>query len=221
MLIEAAQHLGTHPGPLGHFFRRLAARKNRNVAVVAAARKLAAIAWRMLTTGEPYRYAIPRSTADKLARLRVRVTGQRRRGGPPAGIKATAKLPGGSRTISSLPAVCQREGLPAPQPLSRGEQHTLAQTDCTAFVAQIAAAQLVPRRTPRTPLPVAAPTGQASCPTPLPPADDPPRFRPPPAAEQGDEAPPPAPPTLSSVPEVGPLPHPRHPAQPANSAPAS
>jgi hypothetical protein len=62
MLIEAAQHLDKHPGPLGHFFRRLARKKNRNVAVVAGARKLAAIGWQMLVTNEPYRYAIPRST---------------------------------------------------------------------------------------------------------------------------------------------------------------
>ena len=52
MLIEAAQHLDKHPGPLGHFFRRLCRKKNRNVAVVAAARKLACIGWRMLVTGE-------------------------------------------------------------------------------------------------------------------------------------------------------------------------
>ena len=37
MLIEAAQHLDKHPGPLGHFFRRLCRKKNRNVAVVAGA----------------------------------------------------------------------------------------------------------------------------------------------------------------------------------------
>lgn len=55
LLIQAAQHLGTHPGPLGVFCRRLAHRKNRNVAVVATARKLVVIAWQMLRTGEPYR----------------------------------------------------------------------------------------------------------------------------------------------------------------------
>ena len=49
MLIEAAQHLDKHPGPLGHFFRRLLRKKNRNVAVVAAARKLAVIGWQMLS----------------------------------------------------------------------------------------------------------------------------------------------------------------------------
>ena len=112
MLIEAAQHLDKHPGPLGHFFRRLAKRKNRNVAVVAAARKLAAIGWRMLTTNEPYRYAIPRSTETKLSKLRVKATGQRRRGGSPKGTKCVAKRPGGGRTIRSLPEVCQSEGLP-------------------------------------------------------------------------------------------------------------
>ena len=70
MLIEAAQHLDKHPGPLGHFFRRLLKKKTRNVAVVAAARKLAMIAWLMLKNNEPYRYAIPRSTETKLAKLR-------------------------------------------------------------------------------------------------------------------------------------------------------
>ena len=60
MLVEAAQHLGKHPGPLGHFFRRLMKKKTRNVAVVAGARKLAMIGWLMLKTNEPYRYAIPK-----------------------------------------------------------------------------------------------------------------------------------------------------------------
>lgn len=145
MLIEAAQHLDKHPGPLGHFFRRLAKKKNRNVAVVAAARKLAVIAWRMLTTREPYRYAIPRSTETKLARLRVKATGERRKGGAPAGTKATAKLPGGSRTIRSLGEVCRSEGLPLPQPLSAGEQRTVSEANCEAFVEQIGEAQVVPR----------------------------------------------------------------------------
>lgn len=65
MLIEAAQHLGTNPGPLGAFFRRLQHRKNRNVAVVATARKLVTIAYRLLTSGEPYRYAMPARTSGR------------------------------------------------------------------------------------------------------------------------------------------------------------
>ncbi len=146
MLIEAAQHLDKHPGPLGHFFRRLMKRKCRNVAVVAAARKLAMIAWLMLKSNEPYRYAISKSTETKLAKLRVKATGQRRKGGSPKGVKCQAKLPGGSRTIKSLAAVCQSEGLPQPRGLSAGERRSVEAAGCQAFVAQIAAAEVVPRR---------------------------------------------------------------------------
>jgi len=149
MLIEAAQHLDKHPGPLGHFFRRLLRKKNRNVAVVAGARKLAVIGWQMLVNGEPYRYAIPRTTETKLARLRVKATGQRRRGGVPKGQKAVATRPGqpgGSRTIKPLAEVCQSEGLPQPRELSPGEQRTVREAGCEEFVATIGAAQVVPRR---------------------------------------------------------------------------
>ncbi len=87
LLIQAAQSVSRHPGPLGAFFRKLEKRKNRNVAVVATARKLVTIAWHMLKNKEPYRYAMPRSTDDKLAGLRVRATGEKRKGGSPKGSK--------------------------------------------------------------------------------------------------------------------------------------
>lgn len=160
MLIEAAQHLDKHPGPLGHFFRRLMRKKTRNVAVVAAARKLAVIGWQMLATGEPYRYAIPRSTETKLSRLRVKATGQRRTTGPRKGERCVAKLPGGSRTIRSLPEVCQVEGLPGPRPLSAGERHTILQAHCAAFVQQIQQPQVIPRN--RAEAPPTAAKGTAS-----------------------------------------------------------
>lgn len=150
MLIEAAQHLDKHPGPLGHFFRRLLRKKNRNVAVVAAARKLAVIGWQMLVSGEPYRYAIPRSTEEKLRRLRVRATGQRRTTGPRKGKRCVAKLPGGSRTIRSLPEICQVEGLPTPPPLSAGERRTILRAHCAAFVQQIQQPQVIPRSRAKT-----------------------------------------------------------------------
>ena len=230
MLIEAAQHLDKHPGPLGHFFRRLMKKKNRNVAVVAAARKLAVIGWHMLVTGEPYRYAIPKTTEAKLAKLRVKATGQRRQGGPAKGVKATAKLPGGSRTIKSLAAACVREGLPEPRPLSSGEQRTVKEAGCEAFVSQIGESQVVPRRpssgqakreethaaevsqeakptaspaatdTPSRPRRSSGRVSRASCPVRTPAACPPDRFRRPRAGDQGDEAPPPGPPTLFSIP---------------------
>lgn len=101
MLVEAAQHLDKHPGPLGVFFRKLAKKKNRNVAVVAAARKLVNIALLMLKHNEPYRYAQPKTVAAKLARLRIKAGGNaageipRDRAGTPT--TAPAKTSGGRR----------------------------------------------------------------------------------------------------------------------------
>jgi len=149
MLIEAAQHLDKHPGPLGHFFRRLLKKKTRNVAVVAGARKLAVIGWLMLKSNQPYRYAIPRSTASKLAKLRVKVTGQKRKGGISKGGKRQALLPGGGRTIQSLAGVCQSEGLPPPPKLAAGEQRTIEAAGCGVFVAQLAESQVIPRTSQR------------------------------------------------------------------------
>ena len=78
MLIQAAQQYSRQAGPLGHFFQRIKRRKCHNVAVVATARKLAVIAWRLWSTGEPYRYAQPAATATKLASLRIAATGEKR-----------------------------------------------------------------------------------------------------------------------------------------------
>ena len=117
MLIQAAQHLDKHPGPLGHFFRRLAKKKNRNVAVVAAARKLAVIAWQMLRQRAlPLRPA--RATEAKLSRAREGY-GRAAEGRPSKGDQGTAKLPGGSRTIKPLAEVCQSKGCPAAAAFAR------------------------------------------------------------------------------------------------------
>ena len=156
MLVQAAQHIGKHPGPLGHFFRRLKQRKNHNVAVVATARKLVMIAWHMLRKNEPYRYAISRTTETKLAKLRVQATGQSRKKCPAKRTKRTVKLPGGSRIIKSLDRVYASEGLPARQPLTAGEERTIAATQSVQFVADLAHDHFVPRqqKTPRVAKPL-------------------------------------------------------------------
>jgi transposase len=152
MMVQAAQHAGRHPGPLGCFFRRLAKKKNRNVAVVAAARKLVVIAWHMLTTGQPYRYAVPKSTATKLARLRIRATGRRRKSGLGKGIKCQAKLPGGSVTIKPLAEIYRLEGLPTIAPPAAAEQRALDQSDAAPFIASLVQTHVVPRaRKAKTP----------------------------------------------------------------------
>ena len=104
----------------------------------------------MLTAGEPYRYALPKTTEAKLSKLRVRATSQRRKSGSPKGTKCQAKLPGGSRTIKSLVGVFQSEGLPPPRPLSPGERRVVQASGCAEFVAQLGAERVVPRRPSQT-----------------------------------------------------------------------
>ncbi len=146
MLVQAAQSVARHPGPLGAFFRRLKRKKNHNVAVVAVARKLVTIAWHMLTTGEPYRYAQPNSTQQKLARLRIKATGGKRTSGPPKGERCVAKLPGGSRTVKPLAQVYEEEGLPDRVPLTAGEQRIVQESGTAEFVESLAREHVVPRR---------------------------------------------------------------------------
>jgi transposase len=147
MLVQAAQHVRNHPGPLGVFFRRLAQKKNHNVAVVATARKLVVIAWHMLTKKEPYRYAQPRPTETKLARLRVKATGAKRKSGPKKA-KRSANYGTGVqlRTIKSLGQLYQEEGLPTLPPAAPGEARAVADSGSAGYVASLGQEQRLPRR---------------------------------------------------------------------------
>lgn len=146
MLVQAAQHLDQHPGPLGVFFRRIAKKKNRNVAVVATARKLVTIAWHMLKNNEPYRYAIPSTVQAKFARLRIRATGQRRKGGVAKGAPRPAQYgQGGTRAVPALGSVYQAEQLPALADPAAGEQRMLDQNQLTEWAAGLHAGKRKPR----------------------------------------------------------------------------
>lgn len=148
LLVQAAQHLDRHPGPLGHDFRRWAKKKNRNVAVVAVARKMAVVAYYMLKNREPYRYAVPLSTQNKLSRLRVRATGQRRRTGPAPGTPAPHTQNPPSRRVPSLPEVYQKEELPPAHPLSQlppGELRHLRRTGLMEHAKTLQTPQRRPR----------------------------------------------------------------------------
>lgn len=150
LLVQAAQRVAEHEGPLGVFFRRLAQRKNRNVAVVAVARKLVAIAWHMLRRNEPYRYAHPATTAIKLAKVRIVATGKRRRGGVPKGTPRPESYGTGRqlRRTPSLDAIYAREGLPPRQKLGQGEARMIAGQGLNEFLGRITEQQATPRRPP-------------------------------------------------------------------------
>jgi transposase len=153
LVVQAAQHLDRHPGPLGVFFRRLARRKHRNVAVVATARKLVTIAWRMLRGNEPYRYADPHRTRGKLDRLRVLATACRRRGGIPKGAPRPAAYGSGraTRAVPALDEVYRAAEVPPTPPLAPGERRMLERADLIDFVRDIHTARRIPKRsaTPR------------------------------------------------------------------------
>lgn len=150
LLVQAAQHLDRHPGPLGVFFRRLARKKNRNVAVVATAHKLALIAWHMLRHNEPYRYAQPKTVEAKFTRLRVGVTGKRKRPGSPKGSPQPPNRGTGMRTraVPALDEVYAGEGLPPLQPLPPGEHKMLDQTGTAGHAQAIRQRTRVPRQPP-------------------------------------------------------------------------
>jgi hypothetical protein len=125
MLVQAAQHAASHPGPVGAFFRRLRKKKSRSVAIVATARKLVTIAFLMLKNNEPYRYAKPQTVKAKLSEARRK-----------AGRKAA---PAGDQ-LGALNEVHRKEGLPAastPEQVSLGERRALEEAEVAAFAEEV------------------------------------------------------------------------------------
>jgi transposase len=150
LLTQAARQVARHPGPLGVFFRRLCARKNHQVAVVATARKMVTIGFLMLKHHQPYRYSLPAPTQRKLAALRIQGSNQRRP-------KGKARLPVERREpgvrVLSIPAlneVYQSEDLlpvPSVEDLAPGERRSLKQMGIAHLPAEL---QKVGNRTYRS-----------------------------------------------------------------------
>jgi transposase len=69
LLIEAAHTAIRTPGPLRAFHARLATRRGKQIALCATARKLAVLAWHLLSKDEDYRYGAPTITQRKLRKL--------------------------------------------------------------------------------------------------------------------------------------------------------
>jgi transposase len=80
-LVEASWSVVRQPGPLRAFYQRIRARRGHQVAVVAAARKLACLFWCMLTRNEDYAYGQPSLTRKKLRRLELTAGAPRYQGG--------------------------------------------------------------------------------------------------------------------------------------------
>ena len=130
LLTQSCQHVARHPGPLGAFFRRLAKRKNRQVAIIAVARKLVTIAYLMLKNNEPYRYAKPKLMAEKFTALDRAASGK--------AAKSRKRKPGpAAQARAGLAAVYANAGLPevtSPDKLPDGEQRMLEERKLRDFI---------------------------------------------------------------------------------------
>jgi len=82
VLVEAAWSAAKSPGPLRAFAQRTAAKRGRHVATVAVARKLAVLAWHLLTRGEDYAFARPSLVRRKLRALELKAGAPRAKPGP-------------------------------------------------------------------------------------------------------------------------------------------
>jgi transposase len=86
-LVEACWSAVRQPGPLRAFYERVRSRRGHQVAVVAAARKLASLFWCLLTRREDYAFAQPSLTRKKLRRLELAAGAPHQR--RPTGVWAT------------------------------------------------------------------------------------------------------------------------------------
>ena len=69
---QAANSAGNSQGRLGDFFRRLAFRKGRPVAIIATARKIAVIMYKMLETKKEYSYQYIKEETEYLKRSQIK-----------------------------------------------------------------------------------------------------------------------------------------------------
>jgi transposase len=81
MLVEAAWAAAVTPGPLRAFYVRIQGRKGKQVAAVATARKIAVLAWHLLTKEQDYAFARPALVAMKERQMELKAGAQSRRGG--------------------------------------------------------------------------------------------------------------------------------------------
>jgi len=79
-LVEASWSAVRQPGPLHAFYQRIRSRRGHQIAVVAAARKLACLFWCLLTREQDYAYQQPSLTAKKLRLLEIRAGAKTHKG---------------------------------------------------------------------------------------------------------------------------------------------
>ena len=95
-LVQCANAAVKFDEKMKRFYNKIKAKKGHNKAVVAVASKMARIIWHMLTENEQYRDEVPHRKENKLAKLRIRATGIRLKGGTNVKNPGIPKVQGGS-----------------------------------------------------------------------------------------------------------------------------
>jgi len=80
LLVEAAHSAIRVPGPLRAFYQRIRGRRGAQIAIVAVARKLAVLAWHLLTHDADYRWQPASLAAQKRRRVELKAGAPSRRG---------------------------------------------------------------------------------------------------------------------------------------------
>jgi transposase len=121
VLVEAARQAARTPGPLRAFAERIGSRRGTNVAAVAVARKLAMIAWHMLSRGEDYAFARSALTREKLRRLELMLGAERRQGRRnPVRVFASKEQHRHERELAAQAEVAYRRLVQDWQPATKG-----------------------------------------------------------------------------------------------------
>jgi len=119
VLVDAAWHAARTTGPLRAFHERIAVRRGRNIATVAVARKLAMIAWHLLSRNEDYAFARPSLTREKLRRLEL-MTGAEQQQGKRIGVFATKEQHRLDKELAAQAELAYRRLVQDRQPAIKG-----------------------------------------------------------------------------------------------------
>jgi len=145
VLVEAAWHAPRTPGPLRAFHDRISARRGSKVATVAVARKLAVIAWHMLSRGEDYAFARPSLTREKLRRLELMVGAERRQGRRnPVRVFASTEQHRRERELAAQAEVAYRRLVQDWQPAIKGAGAAPGRASCGPSSGQAARQETAP-----------------------------------------------------------------------------
>jgi len=144
VLVEAAWHAARTAGPLRAFHQRIAARRGGNIATVAVARKLAMIAWHMLSRGEDYAFARPSLTREKIRKLEL-ATGAERQKGRRIGVWATREQHRLDRQLAAQAEIAYRRLVQDWQPaISKGTAAAPGRASCGPSNGQAARQETAP-----------------------------------------------------------------------------